>query len=103
MEVFLRVLSATCTSLRPGQMPVFDAMGLVVCRAETFFPVRLVFGIVSFKPDDFTVTLEGKDVGGNSIQEPAFMLHSLEILHYQGSGKKYEFLNNSAKRNINSP
>ena len=54
-------------------MPVFDAMGLVVCRAETFFSIRLVFGIVSFKPDDFTVSLEGKDVGGNSIQEPAVM------------------------------
>jgi len=25
-------------------MPVFDAMGKVVCRAETFFPVRLVVG-----------------------------------------------------------
>ena len=54
-------------------MPVFDAVRLVVCRAETFFPVLLVFGIVSFKPDDFTVSLEGKDVGGNPVQKPAVM------------------------------
>jgi len=47
-------------------MAVFDEMGLVVCRAETFFPVRHVFEIVSFEPDDFTITLKSKNVGGNS-------------------------------------
>ena len=52
-------------------MPVFYAMGLVVSRAETFLSIRLVFGIVSFKPDDFAVALEGKDVGGNSVKKPA--------------------------------
>ena len=48
-------------------MPVFDAMGLIVCSAETFLSIHLILGIVSFKPDDFIIALEGKDVGGNSI------------------------------------
>src|SRR3989304_1616975 len=59
--------------LSPCQMPVFDTMGLDVCRAERFFPICLVFGIVSLKPDDFTIALEGKDVGGNPVQKPAVM------------------------------
>jgi len=48
-------------------MLVFDAMGLIVCRAETFFPAHLILGIVSLKPDDFTIALEGKEVGCNPV------------------------------------
>ena len=56
------------TTLSPCQMPVFDAMGLVVCCAETFSCPPRTPGIVSCEPDDLTITLEGKDVGGNSVR-----------------------------------
>ena len=52
-------------------MPVFDAVGLVVCCAEAFFPVRLIFRVVPFKPKDLAVALEGKDVGSDTVEEPA--------------------------------
>lgn len=54
-------------------MPVFDAVGLVFCNAKTFFSIRFIFGIVSFKPEGFAVSLEGKDVGSDPIEEPAVM------------------------------
>ena len=49
-------------------MPVFDATGLLRRQSEALFSVRFVIGIVSLKPEDFAVTLEGKDVGGNSVK-----------------------------------
>ena len=54
-------------------MPVFDAVGLLRRQSETSIPVRFIIGKISFKPDDFTVPLECKDMGGYSVEKPAVM------------------------------
>jgi hypothetical protein len=55
----------------PGQLTVFNPVRLIGSGPETGSPVRFIFRVVSFKPDDTAVTLEGKDMGGNAIQKPA--------------------------------
>jgi len=46
-------------------------MGLVGCGPQARFPVRLVVGVVPVEPDDPAVPLEGEDVGGDPVEEPA--------------------------------
>ena len=63
---------------RPGnglarQLPVLDPVRLVGRGAETGFPVRLVLGIVPVEPDHLALPLEGQDVGGDAVEEPAVM------------------------------
>ena len=48
-------------------------MWLVGIGAAATFPVSLIISIVAFKPDCLTITLECKDMGGDTVEEPAVM------------------------------
>ena len=48
-------------------------MWLICCSAQSLLAVFLVVGIVTFKPDNFGISLESKDMGGNPIEKPAIM------------------------------
>ena len=52
---------------------VLDPMGLVGVRAEAPLAVPLVVLVVALEPLDVTVALEGQDVGGDAVEEPAVM------------------------------
>ena len=57
----------------PGERAVFDAVRFGGIGAE---PAALVFLIgleVAFEPFDVAVALEGEDVGGKTVEEPAVM------------------------------
>src|SRR5579884_3115230 len=59
------------TGLPPGQSPIPDPMRAFGLFAEPFLPVGFVLAVVAFEPDDAAVALEGQDVGGDTVQEPA--------------------------------
>src|SRR5688572_1281569 len=54
-----------------GQPPVLDAVWLVRIRPQTLFLVLLVLLIVPFEEHHLAVALEGQDVGGDAVEEPA--------------------------------
>ena len=54
-------------------MSIFDPVGLVSRSPKAGLPVYLIFGVIPIKPNDFTVALKGKDVGGDPVKEPAVM------------------------------
>src|SRR3990172_962447 len=56
-----------------GQVPVLDAVGLICGSAETGLSVRLIFRVVSLKPDHLAVPLKRKPMGGDTVEEPAVM------------------------------
>src|SRR5439155_25855833 len=60
-------------ALRPGQLPVLDAMGLVGGRPEPPFAVRFVVLIVALEPDHLAVTLKGQYVRGDAIEKPSIV------------------------------
>lgn len=51
-------------------MPVLNAMWLVCGSAKPGLSVSLIFGVVAFEPDHFAVTLKGKHMCGDTIEEP---------------------------------
>ena len=53
------------------QLPVLDAVRLVGLGAEPRVPVRLVVLVVALEPHDLAVALEGQDVRGDAVEEPA--------------------------------
>ena len=46
-------------------------MGLVGGGAYPSLAVRFIIGVISRKPDGLAVPLEGQDMGGDAVQEPA--------------------------------
>src|SRR5579863_2839034 len=56
-----------------GEWFVTDPVGLVRVFALAFPVVLDIFLIVPLEPDDLGVALEGEDVSGDSIEEPAIM------------------------------
>ena len=42
-------------------------------HAQSLFAIGFIFGIISFKPEDFAVAFEREDVRGNAIQKPAIV------------------------------
>jgi len=59
------------SSLRAHQRLVFDAVRLVGFGAEATAAVGFVIGVVALEPHRLAVALEGEDVGGDAVQEPA--------------------------------
>src|SRR5690625_1510184 len=57
--------------LCPYQWLVLDPLWLVGSRAEPTPPVGLVLLVVPLVPDHLAVALEGEDVGGDAVEEPA--------------------------------
>src|SRR5690606_38411588 len=55
----------------PHQLPVLHPVRLVRLGAEPLLPVGLVLLVVALEPDDAAVALEGEDVGGDAVEEPA--------------------------------
>ncbi len=55
----------------PRQLPVPDPMGLGGVAPEPLALVLFVFAVVSVEPEDARVALEGEDVRGQEIEEPA--------------------------------
>ncbi len=56
-----------------SQFLVFDAVGLICLGAEAAAAVFFVGLVVALEPDHLRVSLEGQDVGGDAVQEPAVM------------------------------
>src|SRR4029077_17624141 len=57
--------------LSDGEPLVLDAVRHVGVDAEAALPVRFVFLVVAFEPDRLTLALEGEDVRGDPVEEPA--------------------------------
>ena len=55
----------------PHQWLVAKAVGLVGLDAQTLLAIRLVVAEVALPPTHLGVTLEGQDVGGDAVEEPA--------------------------------
>src|SRR5690606_7178430 len=53
------------------QRLVADAVGLVGVRAPAPLQVLGIGVVVAFEPDDLAVPLEGEDVRGDAVEEPA--------------------------------
>ena len=51
----------------PRVMAVLDPVRLIGGGAEAGLSIRFILGVVSIKPDRSTITLEGKDMGGNTV------------------------------------
>jgi len=45
------------------EVSVFGPVGLIRRSSEVTFPIRLVFGVVSFKPDNGALALKCQDMG----------------------------------------
>jgi len=54
-------------------MSVLDPVRLIRCSAEARLAFCLVFGIVSVEKDHLALSLEGQDMRGDSVKEPAVM------------------------------
>src|SRR5688572_6658389 len=54
-----------------GQLLVADPVRLEGVVAEALLLVGLVVGEVALEPGDLGVALEGEDVGGDAVEEPA--------------------------------
>jgi hypothetical protein len=48
-------------------------MGLVGLGAETAVAIGLVVGVIALEPGHLGIPLEGQDVGGDAVQEPAIV------------------------------
>ena len=55
------------------QRLVADAVRLIRFGTQASPAVGLVIGVIALEPDNLAVTLEGEDVGGNSVEKPAVM------------------------------
>jgi hypothetical protein len=55
------------------QFLVFDPMRLIRIRPQAALSIRFVIGVIAFEPDGVTVALEGEDMGGDTVQEPAIV------------------------------
>src|ERR1700760_3444748 len=60
-------------ALVPDQLLVGEAMGAVGLGAELLVAEALVGLEVALEPADLRVTLEGQDMGGDAVQEPAIV------------------------------
>ena len=58
------------------ELPVLDPVRLVGVGAEAARAVRLVVLVVALEPLDVAVALEGEDVGGDAVEEPAVVARS---------------------------
>src|SRR5216683_2042696 len=65
--------AASPSSSGPHQRLVFDAVRLVGGGAEAAAAVGLVVGVIALEPHGLAVALEGEDVGGDAVQEPAIV------------------------------
>src|SRR5207253_1675702 len=54
-----------------AQAAVFDAVRPLGLGAEPAAAVGLVVLVVALEPDDAALALEGEDVGGDAVEEPA--------------------------------
>jgi hypothetical protein len=59
------------TAISPRKFLVLDALRQDRVGAETAHLVLLVIGEIALEPFDVAVALEGEDVGGDAVQEPA--------------------------------
>src|SRR5215204_7020586 len=57
--------------LAARQLTILDAVRLGGVFAEARTLVLLILGEVPLEPEDFTVALEGEDVRGDAVEEPA--------------------------------
>jgi hypothetical protein len=57
-------------SSRPSQLPVLDPVRLVGCGPQAGPFVSLILGVVSIKPDDIAVALEGDYVCRDPVEKP---------------------------------
>src|SRR5207249_1201105 len=53
------------------ELPVLDPVRALGLRAEPPAPVGLVVLVVALEPDRAALALEGEDVGGDAVEEPA--------------------------------
>ena len=54
-----------------NELLVLDPVRLVRVDAQAPLPVGLVLLVVALEPDRLAVALEGEDVGGDAVEEPA--------------------------------
>ena len=74
--LFVQLRSIPCgfvtfVILLAGQAAVGDAVGAVSGRTQAAVPVGGVVAVAAGKPVDLAVVLEGQDVGGDPVEEPA--------------------------------
>src|SRR5688572_26410374 len=72
---------------------VFDAVRAVRVLAEPAAAVLFVSLVVALEPHGFAVTLEGEDVGGDAVEEPAIVGD-----HHGATGERQQRLFERAQR-----
>ena len=68
-----------------GELAVFDAVGAVGFLAFALLEIFEVGGVVAVVVNDFAVALEGEDVGGDAVEEPAVVGN-----HHGAAGEAFE-------------
>src|SRR6185369_13282165 len=65
-----------------GELLVLDAVRLVRLGAEAALAVGLIAFVVALEPDHLRVALEGQNVGGDTVEEPAVVAD-----HHRAAGE----------------